>query len=62
MAVLALLSAVSHTTVEQFLNWPYGPAGIAGLLLLAFGLRCGNTTCGCAGAVVLALLLTASGH
>jgi hypothetical protein len=59
MAAFPLLAAVLATTGEQFLRWPYGPTGLAGLLLLGIGFKAGNTACSSAGAIVLALLVAA---
>ncbi|MGH4029466.1 hypothetical protein ACQB60_11085 [Actinomycetota bacterium Odt1-20B] len=58
MRVLSLLAAVFVVTVDQFVQWKYGPAGIAGLLLLTIGVRARNATCSSLGAVVLALSIT----
>ncbi|WP_255954456.1 hypothetical protein [Streptomyces odontomachi] len=59
MTVLTLASEVLAVTVKQFLRWPYGPAGLAGLLLLAIGLKTGKTAFSSAGAVILALVIAA---
>ncbi|MFE0106610.1 hypothetical protein [Streptomyces sp. NPDC059009] len=58
MRALSLLAAVFVVTVDQFVQWKYGPAGIAGLLLLTIGVRAHNATCSSLGAVVLALSIT----
>ncbi|MET8470356.1 hypothetical protein ABZY90_21190 [Streptomyces sp. NPDC006422] len=55
MPVLNLLSAVVVITLEQLAQWHYGPAGLAGLLLLAIGARARNATCSSMGGVLLAL-------
>ncbi|RVU17019.1 hypothetical protein EOT10_35290 [Streptomyces antnestii] len=57
MPVLTLLSAVCVVTFEQLVQWQYGPAGIAGLLLLTIGARTKSPTCSSVGAVLLALML-----
>lgn len=58
MAVLALLAAVFAVTIEQFVQWRYGPTGLIGLLLLSIGIKAKNHTCSSIGAVVLALMMT----
>jgi hypothetical protein len=58
MPVQTLLTTVFTLSLEQFLHWRYGPAGLVGLLLLTVGVRTGNPTCSSLGAVVLALLIT----
>ncbi|WP_367043412.1 hypothetical protein [Streptomyces sp. Je 1-332] len=58
MAVLALLAAAFAVTVEQFVQWRYGPVGIIGLLLLTIGIKAKSPTCSSIGAVVLALMMT----
>ncbi|MZD04710.1 hypothetical protein GTW43_06370 [Streptomyces sp. SID5785] len=57
MPVLSLLSAVLVITFEQLVQWHYGPAGIAGLLLLSIGVKTRNTTCSSVGAALLAILV-----
>ncbi|MEV0256218.1 hypothetical protein ACH4D5_16610 [Streptomyces sp. NPDC018029] len=58
MPAIALLAAVVAVTVEQLVQWKYGPMGIVGLLLLTIGVKARNPTCSSIGAVVLALLVT----
>jgi hypothetical protein len=55
--VLALVSAVVVLTVEQYVEWKYGIAGIVGLLLLTVGIKANSPGVSSAGAVLLALLL-----
>ncbi|MFD3519226.1 hypothetical protein [Streptomyces sp. NPDC058653] len=43
--------------LEQFVQWKFGMAGAASLLLLTIGVKARNSTCATIGAVVLALLL-----
>ncbi|MFF3897658.1 hypothetical protein ACFYY3_31780 [Streptomyces sp. NPDC001812] len=57
MPVLALISAVVFLTVEQYVEWKYGIAGIVGLLLLTVGIKANSPGVSSAGAVLLALLL-----
>ncbi|MFI7011584.1 hypothetical protein [Streptomyces sp. NPDC050145] len=57
MPFLSLLSAVFVITFEQLVQWHYGPAGIAGLLLLTIGLKARNATCSSIGAVLLAIMV-----
>ncbi|MGJ3560125.1 hypothetical protein ACR6C2_22075 [Streptomyces sp. INA 01156] len=57
MPVLALVSAVVVITVEQYVEWKYGIAGIVGLLLLTVGIKANSPGVSSAGAVLLALLL-----
>ncbi|MGW0612630.1 hypothetical protein [Streptomyces sp. NPDC002788] len=59
MPALALLSAFLVVAFEQFVQWKYGPAGIVGLLLLTVGIKAKSPAVSSAGAVVLALLMTA---
>ncbi|MFK4065719.1 hypothetical protein [Streptomyces sp. NPDC029674] len=59
MPAIALLAAVVAVSVEQLVQWKYGPMGIVGLLLLTIGVKARNPTCSSIGAVVLALLVTA---
>ncbi|MGW1889846.1 hypothetical protein ACWCP6_06195 [Streptomyces sp. NPDC002004] len=59
MPAIALLSALFVMGFEQFVQWKYGPLGIAGLLLLTVGVRAKNPTCSSIGAVVLALTVAA---
>ncbi|MFJ2774077.1 hypothetical protein [Streptomyces sp. NPDC087300] len=58
MSVIALLAAVVAVTVEQLVQWKYGPMGIIGLLLLTVGVKAKNPTVSSIGAVVLALMMT----
>jgi hypothetical protein len=58
MPVLALLSAVLVVGLEQLVQWKYGAAGIAGLLLLTVGVKAKSPAVSSAGAVLLALLMT----
>ncbi|MEV7190680.1 hypothetical protein AB0N81_02575 [Streptomyces sp. NPDC093510] len=58
MPAIALLAAVIAVTVEQLVQWKYGPMGIIGLLLLTVGVKARNPTCSSIGAVVLALMVT----
>ncbi|EFE68637.1 predicted protein [Streptomyces viridosporus ATCC 14672] len=55
--VLALVSAVLVITLEQFVQWKYGVAGIIGLLLLTIGIKAKSPGVSSAGAVLLALLV-----
>ena len=57
MPFLSLLTAVFVIAFEQLVQWRYGPAGIAGLLLLTIGLKARNAACSSAGAALLALLV-----
>ncbi|MET9495764.1 hypothetical protein [Streptomyces sp. NPDC006552] len=57
MAVLSLLSAVFVITFEQLVQWRYGPAGIAGLLLLTIGAKTRNATCSSLGGALLAIMV-----
>ncbi|MFI0241937.1 hypothetical protein [Streptomyces sp. NPDC016845] len=57
MPFLSLLSAVFVITFEQLVQWHYGPAGIAGLLLLAIGAKSRNATCSSIGGVLLAIMV-----
>ncbi|MER5990516.1 MULTISPECIES: hypothetical protein [Streptomyces] len=57
MPVLALVSAVLVITLEQFVQWKYGVAGIIGLLLLTIGIKAKSPGVSSAGAVLLALLV-----
>ncbi|MEV0693233.1 hypothetical protein [Streptomyces sp. NPDC050388] len=57
MPVLALISAVVVITVEQYVEWKYGIAGIVGLLLLTAGIKAKSPGVSSAGAVLLALLV-----
>ncbi|MET7363611.1 hypothetical protein ABZS76_34925 [Streptomyces sp. NPDC005562] len=59
MPAIALLAAVVAVSLEQLVQWKYGPMGIVGLLLLTVGLKAKNPTCSSIGAVVLALMVTA---
>ncbi|ATL28795.1 MULTISPECIES: hypothetical protein [Streptomyces] len=58
MPAIALLAAVVAVTVEQLVQWKYGPMGIIGLLLLTVGVKAKNPTVSSIGAVVLALMMT----
>ncbi|MEU6991692.1 hypothetical protein [Streptomyces sp. NPDC046465] len=58
MPAIALLAAVVAVTLEQVVQWKYGPMGIVGLLLLTVGVKAKNPTCSSIGAVVLALMVT----
>ncbi|MEU6122688.1 hypothetical protein [Streptomyces sp. NPDC047123] len=58
MPAIALLAAVVAVSVEQLVQWKYGPMGIVGLLLLTVGVKARNPTCSSIGAVVLALMVT----
>ncbi|MEV8317125.1 hypothetical protein AB0Q95_23455 [Streptomyces sp. NPDC059900] len=58
MDVLTLLATVLALTFEQFAHWQYGVTGLAGLLLLALGIKVKSHTCSSIGAVVLALMMT----
>ncbi|MEU7584119.1 hypothetical protein AB0B50_41795 [Streptomyces sp. NPDC041068] len=58
MPALALLAAVVAVTVEQLVQWKYGPMGIIGLLLLTIGVKAKNPACSSVGAAVLALMVT----
>ncbi|MEF9904842.1 hypothetical protein [Streptomyces sp. P9-A2] len=58
MPVLALISAVLVVTLEQYVEWKYGIAGIIGLLLLTVGIKARSPGVSSAGAVLLALLMT----
>ncbi|MGY0068232.1 hypothetical protein ACWZEH_15690 [Streptomyces sp. QTS137] len=57
MPVLALISAVLVVTLEQYVEWKYGIAGIIGLLLLTVGIKANSPGVSSAGAVLLALLV-----
>ncbi|MEV1020517.1 hypothetical protein [Streptomyces sp. NPDC050264] len=57
MALLSLLSAVFVITFEQLVQWHYGPAGLAGLLLLTIGAKARNSTCSSVGGVLLAIMV-----
>jgi hypothetical protein len=56
--VLALIAAVFVVGIEQTVQWKYGSAGIAGLLLLTIGIKAKSPAVSSVGAVVLALLVT----
>lgn len=59
MPTAALLTAAFIIGLEQFVEWKYGPAGLVGLLLLTVGIKARSPMCSSAGAVTLALLMTA---
>ncbi|MEU1690755.1 hypothetical protein [Streptomyces hirsutus] len=58
MPVLALISAILVVTLEQYVEWKYGIAGIIGLLLLTVGVKAHSPGVSSAGALLLALLVT----
>ncbi|KOU68959.1 hypothetical protein ADK57_15340 [Streptomyces sp. MMG1533] len=58
MPVLALIAAVFVVGIEQTVQWKYGFAGIAGLLLLTIGIKAKSPAVSSVGAVMLALLVT----
>ncbi|SDC89765.1 hypothetical protein [Streptomyces prasinopilosus] len=57
MPVLALVSAILVVTLEQYVEWKYGFAGLLGLLLLTVGVKAKSPGVSSAGAVLLALLV-----
>ncbi|KAF4407126.1 MULTISPECIES: hypothetical protein [Streptomyces] len=57
MPLLALLAAVAAISFEELIEFHFGVVGVVGLLLVTIGVKAKNLTCGCIGAVVLAMLL-----
>ncbi|MEU0008622.1 hypothetical protein ABZ079_31320 [Streptomyces sp. NPDC006314] len=57
MPALALFSALFVIGFEQLVQWKYGAAGIAGMLLLSVGIKAKSPAVSSAGAVLLAVLL-----
>jgi hypothetical protein len=57
MPLVAALHAVIGLSVEQFVQGRYGPLGLAGLFVLAVGVKARNPTCCAIGAGILALIL-----